>query len=50
MQAEYLPYDSEAYLLEDTDHVADVVDVLAALDQMGTDWLETLYTRNETVN
>lgn len=50
MQAEYLPYEGEAYEVEHTDRVADLVDVIVAMNETGTDWLDQVYTRNETIN
>ena len=50
MQANYLPFDGEPYNLEETERASDVLEVALALDQTGVDWLEQVYTRNETVN
>lgn len=50
MQANYLPFDGEAYVLEETERTSDVLEFAFALDQTGVDWLEQVYTRNETVN
>lgn len=52
MQADYLPFDGEPYILdeEETERTANALEVFVALDQTGVDWLEKLYTRNETVN
>lgn len=50
MQAEYMPFDGEAYTLEETERAADLIDVMVTLNETGTDWLDQVYTRSETVN
>jgi hypothetical protein len=50
MQAEYLPYEGKAYEVEQTEQVSELIDVMLALNETGTDWLDQVYKRNETVN
>ena len=52
MRADYLPFDGEAYDIGEfeTERTSNLLDTLVALGETGTDWLESLYTRTETVN
>jgi hypothetical protein len=50
MQANYIPFDGEPYQIEETEGAADLIDVMVALNETGTDWLDHVYTRTETIN
>ena len=50
MQTNYLPFDGQAYEVEQTEQVSELIDVMVALNETGTDWLDQVYTRNETIN